>query len=269
VHDARDVDEGAIASFVASLSASEYVEGKRYRASSVARVLASVRNFHRFLLQEGEAVADPAGGVVRPKVPRTLPRSLSVEDVAAILAAPPGDLAGLRDRAVLEVMYGAGLRVSEVSGLDVDDVDLEEGSVKVFGKGSKERLVPLGRYGVDAVAAYLSRSRPALARVRTGSALFLNQGGGRLSRQGVHRILKAAVRRAGIETRVTPHMLRHSFATHLLEGGADIRVVQELLGHASLTTTQIYTLVTGQRLREEYFLAHPRARAKASSQSAS
>src|SRR5205823_1940735 len=132
-----------------------------------------------------------------------------------------------------------------------------------FGKGSKERLVPLGRFGVAAVDAYLSRSRPTLARVRSGPALFLNQRGGRLSRQGVHPILKSAAKGAGIEVRVTPHTLRRSFATHLLAGGADIGVVQELLGHASLTTTQIYTMVTGQRLREAYFLAHPRARASA------
>jgi integrase/recombinase XerD len=183
-----------------------------------------------------------------------------VEEVAAILATPQEDVAGLRDRAVLEVMYGAGLRVSETSGLDVDDVDLDEGSVRVFGKGAKERLVPVGRYGVQAVGSYLSRSRPSLGNARSGPALFLNRRGGRLSRQGVHRIIRQAVRLAGIDKRVTPHTLRHSFATHLLEGGADIRVVQELLGHASLSTTQIYTMVTGQRLREEYFLAHPRAR---------
>jgi integrase/recombinase XerD len=260
VEDARDASETQIASFVGSLSASEYREGRHYRASSVARTLAAVRNFHRFLVGEGLADADPARGVIRPKVPRTLPRALSVDEVAAILASPGEDAAGLRDRAVLEAMYGAGLRVSEVSGLDVDGVDLDQGSVRVFGKGSKERLVPLGRYGVEAIAAYLSRARPAFAHARSGPALFLNQHGGRLTRQGVHRVLQQAVKRAGVDKRVTPHTLRHSFATHLLEGGADIRVVQELLGHASLTTTQIYTLVTGDRLREEYFLAHPRAR---------
>jgi integrase/recombinase XerD len=263
VHDARLAEESLIASFVAGLSGNEYAEGKRYRATSVARALAAVRSLHRFLLREGEARDDPARPVVRPKVPRTLPRALSVPEVAAILSVPSGDAAGIRDRAVLEVMYGAGLRVSEVSGLDIDDVDLEEGSIRVLGKGSKERLVPLGRYGVEAVDAYLARSRPSSAVARSGPALFLNARGGRLSRQGVHRVLKQAVKRSGVEKRVTPHTLRHSFATHLLEGGADIRVVQELLGHASLTTTQIYTLVTGQRLREEYFLAHPRARIKA------
>lgn len=260
VEDARDAGETTIALFLASLSGAEYADGRRYRASSVARTLAAVRTFHRFLVEEGETSDDPSRSVAQPKVPRTLPRPIPVAEVAAILASPPEDAAGLRDRAVLEVMYGAGLRVSEVAGLDVDDVDVEQGSVRVFGKGSKERLVPVGRYGVQAVAGYLSRARPTLASARSGPALFLNQRGGRLTRQGVHRVLKQAVKRAGIDKRITPHTLRHSFATHLLEGGADIRVVQELLGHASLTTTQIYTLVTGERLREEYFSAHPRAR---------
>jgi len=254
-------DESMVSGFVGSLSASEYEEGKRYRASSVARALAAVRTFHAFLLREGEASADPSEGVVRPKVPRTLPRPLTISEVESILAVPgDADLPGLRDRAFLEVLYGAGLRISELVGLDVDDVDLDEGSVRVMGKGSKERIVPLGRFAARAVKAYLTRARPSLARERSGGALFLNQRGGRLTRQGATKILKACARRAGLRKRVTPHMLRHSFATHLLEGGADIRVVQELLGHASLATTQIYTLVTGQRMREEYFAAHPRAR---------
>jgi integrase/recombinase XerD len=147
-------------------------------------------------------------------------------------------------------------------GLDVDDVDLEEGSVRAFGKGSKERVVPLGRYATKALQSYLVRARPTLAGARSGGALFLNQRGGRLTRQGTTNIIKAQAKRAGIRKRVTPHMLRHSFATHLLEGGADVRVVQELLGHASVATTQIYTLVTKDRLREVYFDAHPRARRK-------
>jgi integrase/recombinase XerD len=259
--DATKADETLVAGFVAGLSSVEYAEGHRYRASSVARALAAVRSFHAFLLREGEAAVDPSEGVVRPKVPRTLPRPLTVDEVGKLLAVP-GDAEppGLRDRAILEVLYGAGLRISELVGLDVDDVDLEEGSVKVMGKGSKERVVPLGRFAARAVSAYLTRARPSMARSRSGAALFLNQRGGRLTRQGADRILKSAARGAGLRKRVTPHMLRHSFATHLLEGGADVRVVQELLGHASLSTTQIYTLVTGQRLREEYFAAHPRAR---------
>jgi integrase/recombinase XerD len=261
ITDATRADESVVSEFVGTLSAAEYEEGRRYRASSVARALAAVRSFHAFLLREGDTDVDPSEGVIRPKVPRTLPRPLTVDEVAKLLAVPnDAEPAGLRDRAILEVLYGAGLRISELVGLDVDDVDLEEGSVKVMGKGSKERVVPLGRYANRSISAYLTRARPSLARERSGSALFLNQRGGRLTRQGADRVLKMAAHGAGLKKRVTPHMLRHSFATHLLEGGADVRVVQELLGHASLSTTQIYTLVTGERLREEYFAAHPRAR---------
>jgi integrase/recombinase XerD len=261
VDDARGADEALIAGFVGGLSAAEFAEGRRYRASSVARALAAVRTMHAFLLREGEASDNPASGVIRPKVPRNLPRPLTVEEVNAILeATPQADLGGLRDRAILETMYGAGLRVSEVVGLDVDDVDLEDRAIRVLGKGDRERVVPLGRYACDAVGSYLRRARPAMARTRSGPALFLNRRGGRLSRQAADRIVKQAARRAGIDRRVTPHMFRHSFATHLLEGGADVRVVQELLGHAVVSTTQVYTLVTGDRLREEYFSAHPRAR---------
>jgi integrase/recombinase XerD len=259
--DATEADEGAVSGFVEWLSRSEFDEGRRYRPSSVARTLAAVRTLHAFLLREGDTSGDPARGVGRPKIPRTLPKPLSIDDVAAILQAPgASDHAGLRDRAVLETLYGAGLRVSELIGLDVDDVDLEEGSVRVIGKGNKERAVPLGRYAVRALSAYLTRSRPSLAAPRSRAALFLNVRGGRLTRQGASLVLARAARTAGVGGRVTPHVLRHSFATHLLEGGADVRVVQELLGHASLTSTQIYTLITSDRLREEYFTAHPRAR---------
>jgi integrase/recombinase XerD len=261
VFDPARAGEDDIAGFVANLSSSEYSPGRGYRPSSVARALAAVRSFHRFLVMEGEAGADPAEGVARPKVPRNLPRPLSVDEVAALVAAPGDDgPVALRDGAILETLYGAGLRISELVALDVDDVDLEEGSVRAVGKGSKERIVPLGRYAVRALQAYLTRSRPALAGPRTRGALFLNTRGGRLTRQGCTNIIKATARRAGIRKRVTPHMLRHSFATHLLEGGADVRVVQELLGHASLATTQIYTLVTKDRLRDVYFTSHPRAR---------
>lgn len=261
IADGRKVDEGAVAAFVARLSASTHHEGRPYRATSVVRALSSVRSFHRFLLREGGTSKDPATTVVRPRLPRSLPRPLPLEDVERLLAAPDqGTPAGLRDRAVLETLYGAGLRVSELVGLDVDDVDLEEGSVRVLGKGDKERDVPLGRFAREAVAAYLTSGRPALATGRSRAALFLNQRGGRLTRQGCARILAANVGRAGISKRVTPHTLRHSFATHLLEGGADVRVVQELLGHASVATTQVYTLVTKEHMREVYYTAHPRAR---------
>ena len=259
--DALDADEATVAGFLGWLSGTEFAEGRRYRASSVARTLSAVRSFHRFLMREGDSSSSPAAGVIRPKVPRNLPRPLSVRDVQAILDAPAaGDMVGMRDRAILETLYGAGIRVSELVGLDVDDVDFEEGSLRVLGKGGKERVVPFGTFAAAALAAYQRQARPAMARARSGPALFLNQRGGRLTRQGAARILKSAARRAGVTSRVSPHTLRHSFATHLLEGGADVRVVQELLGHATLTTTQIYTLVTAERMREEYFAAHPRAR---------
>ena len=256
--------EPEIAAFIQDLSESEYEPGKPYRPSSVARTLAAVRSFHKFLVREGDAPDDPAEGISRPKVPRNLPRPLTVDEVGALVSAPgdDGKPATLRDRAILETLYGAGLRISELVGLDVDDIDLEEGSVRALGKGSKERVVPLGRYATKAVEGYLVRGRPSLASSKSGGALFLNQRGGRLTRQGATNIIKAQAKRAGIRKRVTPHMLRHSFATHMLEGGADVRVVQELLGHASVATTQIYTLVTKDRLREVYFDAHPRARRK-------
>jgi integrase/recombinase XerD len=261
VTDAADADEAVVAGFVEWLARAEFEEGRRYRSSSIARSLAAVRMLHAFLVRDGEATEDPARRVGRPNVPKNLPKPLSIAQVEAILAAPdPATPAGLRDRALLETLYGGGLRVSELTGLDVNDVDLEEGSVRVLGKGSKEREVPLGRFATEALAAYLTRGRPSLVRPLTRSALLLNQRGGRLTRQGVTLVLARAAERAGIRSRVTPHVLRHSYATHLLEGGADVRVVQELLGHASVATTQIYTLVTNDRLREEYFTAHPRAR---------
>jgi integrase/recombinase XerD len=261
IRDARRADDRAVAAFVAGLSASTHGDGRPYRASSVVRALSVVRSFHRFLLREGKAEKDPSAAVVRPRLPRSLPRPLPVEDVLRLLAVPPeGTAVGLRDRAILETLYGAGLRISELVGLDVDDVDLDGGSVRVLGKGSKEREVPIGRYASDAIAAYLHRVRPELAAAHTRGALFLNLRGGRLTRQGVAGILAKAVKGSGIDRRVTPHTLRHSFATHLLEGGADVRVVQELLGHASVATTQVYTLVTREHLREVYYTAHPRAR---------
>jgi integrase/recombinase XerD len=256
------VDEGIIRSFVASLSASTHgPDDAPYRATSVARTLSAVRSFHRFLLREGLADRDPAAGIPQPRLPRSLPRPLPVEDIRRLLEAPDGaSPLGLRDRAILELLYGSGLRISELTGMDVDDLDLEVGSLRVLGKGGKEREVPLGSFGRDAVGAYLSRGRPALAGAASRGALFLNARGGRLSRQSCARLLGRYVRLAGIDRRVTLHTLRHSFATHLLEGGADVRVVQELLGHASVATTQIYTLVTARHLREVYEESHPRAR---------
>jgi integrase/recombinase XerD len=261
VRDATEVTARNVTAHIAGVSSSTHGDGMPYRATSVVRALSSIRAFHRFLMREGEADVDPTAGVIRPRLPRRLPRPLSVDDVGKILAQPGRTTAqGIRDRAVLETLYGAGLRVSELVGLDVDDVDLEEGRVRVLGKGSKERDVPLGRYARDAIAAYLTRVRPEIAAARSRSALFLNLRGGRLTRQGCTGILERHAAAARIRARVSPHTLRHSFATHLLEGGADVRVVQELLGHASVATTQVYTLVSKEHLREVYFSSHPRAR---------
>jgi integrase/recombinase XerD len=257
-----DVDDGSIRSFVASITASVHGEDDRpYAASSVARSLSSVRSFHRFLVREGELDSDPSHDVTRPRLPRRLPRPLSVKEVERLIEHLDGEEPrALRDRAIVELLYGAGLRISELVGLDVDDVDLEVGSVRALGKGGKEREVPVGRHACSAVEAYVTLARPALASPRSRGALFLNARGGRLTRQSCGRMLVAHARHAGLEHHVSPHTLRHSFATHLLDGGADVRVVQELLGHASVATTQIYTLVTRQHLREVYYSSHPRAR---------
>jgi integrase/recombinase XerD len=246
--------------------------------SSAARTLVAVRGFHRFLALEGATETDPAVGVAPPKVAKRLPKAITVTEVENLLsAASLGDSpAALRDRAMLEVLYGSGARISEVVGLDLDDIDFVDmgpdskssdssdsapGSVRLVGKGSKERVVPLGSYAREAVTAYTVRARPSMALRGKGTpAVFLDLRGGRLSRQGAWAAIHAAAERAGLADTVSPHTLRHSFATHMLEGGADVRVVQELLGHASVTTTQIYTMVTVQHLREVYAEAHPRAR---------
>ncbi|MFG2013534.1 site-specific tyrosine recombinase XerD [Actinomadura geliboluensis] len=235
-------------------------------AGSAARALVAVRGLHRFALREGLAARDPAHDVKPPTPPRRLPKAISLPEVERLLAAaagPSGDRGaarGLRDRALLELLYGSGARISEAVGLDVDDLDLRDGIARVAGKGGKARVVPIGDYAREAVDAYLVRARPELAGAgRGGPALFLNARGGRLSRQGAWMVLRAAADRAQL-SEVSPHTLRHSFATHLLDGGADVRVVQELLGHASVTTTQVYTLVTAQLLREVYATSHPRAR---------
>lgn len=232
-------------------------------ASSAARTLVAVRGLHKFLALEGELSDDPARAVAPPKPPTRLPKAIGVSEVERLLdAASVGDTpTSLRDRALLEVLYGTGARISEAVGLDLDDVDTDGGVVRLFGKGSKERLVPLGSYAAESLAAYLVRGRPVLAAKGKGTpAIFLNQRGARLSRQSAWAALRVAAERAQLTGHVSPHTMRHSFATHLLEGGADVRVVQELLGHASVTTTQVYTLVTVQQLREVYAQSHPRAR---------
>jgi integrase/recombinase XerD len=234
------------------------------KASSSARILAAVRGLHKFLVLEGITELDPAGKVKPPKLPKRLPKALTVEQVEKLLqAAGPepddesADPLRLRDRALMELLYATGARVSEVTALDLDEL-VQSDMVRVRGKGSKERVVPIGRFAQRAMEAYLVRVRPALASRGATPAVFLNQRGGRLSRQSVWEIIQSAGEAQGIE--VSPHSLRHSFATHLLEGGADVRVVQELLGHASVATTQIYTLVTVDTLRQVYSQAHPRAR---------
>ncbi|SDO92739.1 integrase/recombinase XerD [Pedococcus dokdonensis] len=262
VDDPTAITEAHVTDFLATLREGS-ADHPPLAASSAGRTLVAVRGFHRFLALEGDVATDAASAVSPPRPPARLPKAISVEDVERLLqAASVGDTpAALRDRALLEVLYGTGARISEAVGLDIDDIDTREGVVRLFGKGSKERLVPLGSYAADALGAYLVRGRPTFAAKGKGTpAVFLNQRGGRLSRQSAWAALRAAAERADLGGHLSPHTLRHSFATHLLDGGADVRVVQELLGHASVTTTQIYTLVTVQRLREVYAQSHPRAR---------
>jgi len=235
-------------------------------SSSVVRTMVAIRALYRFLVREGIVATDPTTATGVPKRPRTLPKAMAIDDVAKLVEVPPPDLLGRRDRALLETLYGAGLRISELVALDLDDVDLDAHTVRVrAGKGARDRVVPLGRVGCEAVSSYVRLTRPELARRASDTArspaLWLNARGRRLTRQGCWKILKSRARAAGLHDRVSPHTLRHSFATHLLEGGADIRVVQELLGHASLVTTQVYTLVSERHLHEAYAAAHPRAHA--------
>ncbi|MFT4230940.1 MAG: site-specific tyrosine recombinase XerD [Microbacterium sp.] len=229
-------------------------------ASSLARLQSSVRGLHRFLAREGVEAIDPSARLRPPKQPGRLPKALTVEEVERLLATPDDSLIGLRDRALLELLYATGARVSEAVGLDVDD--LAHGDVlRLRGKGSKERIVPVGSYARVALDAYLTRSRPELSRRgRATPRLFLGARGAPLSRQSAWLVLQQAAERAQLSAHVSPHTLRHSFATHLLQGGADVRVVQELLGHASVATTQIYTYVSVDALRDVYATSHPRAR---------
>lgn len=230
-------------------------------ASSMARVLSSVRGFHRFLLDEAVVAVDVAAEAKPPKLALRLPKAISIEQMASVLAATDGDdIRSLRDKALLELLYATGARVSEAVGLNVDDV-IEGEIVRLFGKGSKQRIVPLGSFARAAIDAYLVRARPALStHGRATPALFLGIRGQRVSRQNAWLIIRAAAEKAQLGVDISPHTFRHSFATHLLAGGADVRVVQELLGHSSVTTTQIYTMVTADTLRDMYTTAHPRAR---------
>ena len=266
ISDLDAVTEQTVTDFLLALREGD-ADHQPLSASSAARTVVAVRGFHKFTVMDGLAKADPAAGVKPPSQTKRLPKALPLADVEAILeaAGSPGTPLALRDRALLEVLYGTGARISEAVGLDVDDLDLVDGTVLLRGKGSKERIVPIGTFAREAVDAWLTRGRPAIlegasAKAAPGGAVFLNSRGGRLSRQSAWAVLVKTAERAGVTRDVSPHTLRHSFATHLLEGGADIRVVQELLGHASVTTTQIYTLVTVDNLREVFATAHPRAR---------
>lgn len=265
--DATAVGEPAVVAYVERLRSARDDDGHpRFAPSSVARSLVAARSFHRFCVEEGLVAKDPSEEVGAPRVPQGIPKALGEPQVAALLGAVPGDDArALRDRAILETLYAAGLRISELVGLDRRDLDLDDAMVRVLGKGSRERVVPIGRSARSALRTYLDRARPELAdRRRRGRAdgdpVFLNARGGRLTRQGAWKIVRSAGERAGLGGRLSPHVLRHSCATHMLEHGADIRVVQELLGHASLSTTQVYTKVSAERLRAVYEAAHPRAR---------
>ncbi|GAA1957897.1 site-specific tyrosine recombinase XerD [Microbacterium aquimaris] len=264
IGDTAEVTQETVAAFIADRAGQDPPPA----SSSLARMQSSVRGWHRFLVREEIELADPAARLRPPKAPRRLPKALTVAQVEALLDASgpapaeavPGEEIGLRDRALLELLYATGARVSEIVHLDVDDV--AHGDVlRVRGKGSKERIVPVGSYAQAAVAAYLTRARPELSRRgRATPRLFLGARGAPLSRQSAWLVLQQAAERASLAAHVSPHTLRHSFATHLLQGGADVRVVQELLGHASVATTQIYTHVSVDALRDVYATSHPRAR---------
>lgn len=261
---------GLAISAVTEADVADYVNHLRATgraAASQKRAMVAVRSLHRFLAEEQEGRLDPAAEVEVPRVPRGLPKALSEDEVAALLGAVSGDEpTDRRDRAILEVLYGTGLRISELVGLSLNDVDLDASLLRAFGKGSKERIVPLGRYAVRALVEWLAEGgRPALepdrwARRDDSEALFLNSRGGRLSRQGAWMVVRKAGEKVGLADRLSPHVLRHSCATHMVDHGADIRTVQELLGHASISTTQVYTMVSTDRLWSVYREAHPRAR---------
>ncbi len=249
----REVDGSDVTGWIYSLSE------KDYRTSSLVRKLTALRVFARFLVRERIREDDFTELVSAPKLVRNLPGTLTIEEVERLLRAPdPRTPQGLRDRAFLELFYSSGLRVSELCGLTLQQIDLERGYLRVYGKGSRERVTPVGSKAAEAVAKYLEAGRPKLVKVKTGSEVFLSARGTAISRKTVWHLIKEHAKAAGIERPVKPHLLRHAFATHLLAGGADLRVIQELLGHADIATTQIYTAVEGSRLLEEHDRFHPR-----------
>ncbi len=255
VADWRSVSPAQAGEWLHSLSRADFA------VASLARKLTALRVFARYLMREKLRTDDFTALLAGPKLGRRLPGTLSVDEVARLLAAPgAGDPAALRDRALLELFYSSGLRVTELGGLMLQQIDLEQGFLRVFGKGSKERVVPIGARACAAIATYLSAGRPHFVKTRTGSQLFLSNRGGALSRITLWYIVKKHARHAGITQNVKPHLLRHSFATHLLSGGADLRAIQEMLGHASIATTQIYTAVEPQRLLDQHARFHPRNR---------
>jgi integrase/recombinase XerD len=257
--DVLRIGHGELAAFLAELS-----RGDRDRSAvaptTLGRKVACLRSFYRHLRREGIIEHDPTAELRGPRKPQRLPRVLSRDEVARLLGQPQGaDLLAVRDRALLEVMYACGLRSSEVVSLELADLDLEEGLLRTRGKGSKERIVPIGRQALAALAVYLRSGRPELLGGGAQTRLFLNRRGGGLTRQGLYKIVQGHARRAGLEEKMSPHTLRHSFATHLLAGGCDLRSLQEMLGHADLATTQVYTHLSADRLKDAYFSAHPRA----------
>jgi len=250
----RKIDRSAARDYLLAL------EKKRYSRRSVARKLSSARSFFRFLRREKLINQNPFENLLTPKLPRKLPNFLYPEELQSLLEAPDlKDPRGLRDKAILEIIYGTGLRVTEIKRMNLGDVDFDEGEIKVLGKGSKERIVLFGSHARNAVEKYLKHGRPKLVSGKKSPALFINRRGSRLTTRSVERLIVQYAKKAGLNKKVTPHTLRHSFATHLLAGGADLRMVQELLGHVSLSTTQVYTHITKEHLKEVYDSAHPRA----------
>jgi integrase/recombinase XerD len=256
---ALEADHAELTRFLSELASGDETH-RGVAPATLQRKVACLRSFYRHLRREGLLDSDPTAKLKAPRRSQRLPEVLTRGEIATLLAQPKGsEPAALRDRALLETMYACGLRASEATGLDVGDVDLEAGILRASGKGSKERMVPIGRQAVVALKAYVARGRPALIGLREEPRLFVNQRGSGLTRQGLYKIVQRHARSAGLGDRMSPHTLRHTFATHLLVGGCDLRSLQEMLGHADIATTQVYTHLSAERLKESYFDAHPRA----------